>query len=222
MNEENKTIVAWSGGKDSALALYELQQTRTVEIVALLTTVTEEDERIGMHGIRRSLLQKQSESLGYPLEEVRIPSVCPNDIYERRLQSALKKYQQEGVSTIAFGDLFLEDIRNYREKHMKAIGMNPLFPLWLKDTTALAFQCVGRGFRAIVSCVDTQQLPAAFSGREYDDDFLRNLPDGADPCGENGEFHTFVYDGPNFRTVVPVEIGEKTLKKGRFQYCDLK
>jgi len=221
MNEGNKIIVAWSGGKDSALVLYELKQIDTSCITALLTTVTEEEDRISTHGVRCDLLRQQAESLGYPLEEVRIPRECPNTVYEDRMQEALQKYTHQGVSTIAFGDLFLEDIRAYRENQMRAVDMKPIFPLWLKNTEELAHQCIRIGFRAIVSCVDTHRLAPEFSGREYNEDFIRDLPEGVDPCGENGEFHSFVYDGPIFRIPVPVKPGAKEMRNERFCYCDI-
>ncbi|MBN2318459.1 MAG: diphthine--ammonia ligase [Acidobacteria bacterium] len=221
MNKNNKTILAWSGGKDSAMALYELKRVNTNSIAALLTTVTEGYNRISMHGVRRRLLLEQAAVLGYPLEEITIPQNCSNDIYENRMQTVLEKYRQQGVSAVAFGDLFLQDIRSYREKNMNRIGMQAIFPLWKKNTVELAQEFIRLGFRAFITCVDTQVLDREFSGREYDEDFLKDLPDGIDPCGENGEFHSFVYDGPIFSKPVHVERGEKVLRNKRFYYCDL-
>ena len=203
------------------MALYELKRANTVNIVTLLTTVTEGYNRISMHGVRRLLLLEQVEALGYPLEEITIPQNCSNDIYENRMQAVLEKYQQQGVSAVAFGDLFLEDIRSFREKNMNRIGMQSIFPLWKKNTVELAQEFIQLGFRAFITCVDTQVLPREFSGREYDEDFLKDLPDGIDPCGENGEFHSFVYNGPIFSRPVAVKRGEKVLRDERFFYCDL-
>ena len=218
---KNKALFAWSGGKDSALALYEVARQQNTEIVALLTTVTEGYDRISMHGVRRELLVAQATALGYPLEEVSIPPQCTNEIYEQRMQQALKKYQPVGVTHVVFGDLFLTEVRAYREERLGRIEMQGVFPLWGKNTRELAGQFVQLGFRAIVVCVDTQVLAGAYAGREYDADFLRDLPVGIDPCGENGEFHTFVYAGPPFHYPIPVERGEKVLREERFYYCDL-
>jgi uncharacterized protein (TIGR00290 family) len=218
---KNAAILAWSGGKDSALALYELTRLGGVEIAALLTTVTEGFDRISMHGVRRELLAAQAKALGYPLEEVGIPQQCTNDIYEQRMQQALEKYHQAGVSRVVFGDLFLEEVRSYREERLGRIGMQGMFPLWGRNTTELARQFVQWAFRAIVVCVDTRALDRAFAGREYDEAFLKDLPKDVDPCGENGEFHTFVYAGPVFRRPIQVERGMKVMREDRFYYCDL-
>jgi uncharacterized protein (TIGR00290 family) len=214
-------LLAWSGGKDSALALYELSNYENIHITALLTTVTEGYDRISMHGVRRELLQKQVESLGYALEEITIPQKCTNEIYEQRMQEVLEKYRGKGIGTAAFGDLFLEDIRRYREERMGRIGMKCLFPLWGRNTTELARQFIDLGFRAVVVCVDTEVLDSRFAGREYDRDLISDLPAGIDPCAENGEFHTFVYDGPIFSKPMEVRRGEKILRDNRFFYCDL-
>jgi uncharacterized protein (TIGR00290 family) len=218
---KNKALFAWSGGKDSALALYEIARQQNTEVVALLTTVTEGYDRISMHGVRRELLAAQAEALNYPLEEVSIPPQCTNEIYEQRMQQALEKYQQAGVTHTVFGDLFLAEVRAYREERLGRIGMQGIFPLWGRNTSELARQFVQLGFRAIVVCVDTTMLNSAFAGREYDVDFLKELPAEVDPCGEKGEFHTFVYAGPIFRQPIPIERGEKVLREERFYYCDL-
>jgi uncharacterized protein (TIGR00290 family) len=218
---KDRAILAWSGGKDSALALYELTRQDSIEIVALLTTVTEGYDRISMHGVRRELLAEQAQALGYPLDEVSIPQQCTNEMYEQRMGQALEKYRQSGIAQAAFGDLFLQDVRVYREERLSRIGMRGIFPLWGRDTSETARQFVQLGFRAVVVCVDTQALDRGFAGREYDQDFLKDLPGQVDPCGENGEFHTFVYAGPLFRTPVQVERGEKILRENRFYYCDL-
>lgn len=203
------------------MALYELKRTNTTEIVALLTTVTEGHDRISMHGVRRQLLIEQADSMGYPLEEIAIPQNCGNDIYENRMRAVLERYLSRGVSAAAFGDLFLEDIRAYREERMHRIGMQAVFPLWQKNTADLAQEFVRLGFRAVISCVDTHKLAKEFSGREYDRNFINDLPQGVDPCGENGEFHSFVYDGPIFRWPIGVKRGDAVLREDRFFYCDL-
>jgi len=218
---KKRAILSWSGGKDSILALHELKKHDEIEIVSLLTTVTDVYERISMHGVRRELLALQAAGLGYALEEVRIPQDCSNEMYEQRIQHALEKYQKKGVSCAAFGDLFLEEIREYREKHLERIGLEAIFPLWGKNTAELSQQFIKQGFRAIVICVDTKALDQSFAGREYDRTFLADLPAMVDPCGENGEFHTFVYDGPMFRHRIHVERGERTMRDNRFSYCDL-
>jgi uncharacterized protein (TIGR00290 family) len=218
---KNAAIVGWSGGKDSALALYELTRQKDIEIMALLTTVTEGYDRISMHGVRRELLAEQAKALGYPLDEVGIPPQCTNEIYEQRMQQAMEKYHQSGIDQAVFGDLFLEDVRTYREERLGRIGMGGIFPLWGKNTSELAKQFIQLGFRAIVVCVDTQQLDSSYVGREYDESFLSDLPAGVDPCGENGEFHTFVYAGPIFHQPIQVERGEKVMRENRFLYCDL-
>lgn len=219
---KEKILVGWSGGKDSAMALYELKKMENVEIAALLTTVTEGYDRISMHGVRRELLAEQADSLGYPFDMIYIPQNCTNEIYEQRMQNTLEKYQSQGISAAAFGDLFLEDIRAYREERMNRIGMRCIFPLWGRPTAELARQFISLGFKAIVTCVDTKAIGGEFSGREYDLSLLQDLPATADPCAENGEFHTFVYDGPIFGKPVAVERGEKVLRDNRFHYCDLK
>ncbi|MDM7994690.1 MAG: diphthine--ammonia ligase [Acidobacteriota bacterium] len=219
---KDKVVVAWSGGKDAAQALYELIWQDTIEVASLLTTITESYDRISMHGVRRSLLEQQAEALGYALEKISIPQSCSNEIYEERMRLSLEKFGQQGVTAVAFGDLFLQDIRAYREERMRRTGMHCLFPLWGKPTPETARRFLDLGFRAIVVCVDTKVLDGAFAGRDYDRDFIKNLPPGVDPCGENGEFHTFVYDGPIFKKPVPVQRGDIVLRDERFFYCDLK
>ena len=221
MDIRDKVIVAWSGGKDAAHSLYELKCREDVEIASLLTTVTEGFDRISMHGVRRSLLQEQARALGYALEEIVIPQSCTNDIYEQRMRQSLEKFQQQGISSAVFGDLFLEEVRAYREERMSRIGMRCIFPLWGNPTAETARRFINLGFRAIAVCVDTQTLSSEFAGREYDESFLKDLPAGVDPCGENGEFHTFVYDGPVFSKPVQVKRGEIVLRDNRFCFCDL-
>jgi uncharacterized protein (TIGR00290 family) len=215
--------LAWSGGKDSSLALAALQADPAVEVVALVTTITEDYDRISMHGVRRSILQAQVAEIGLPLVEAPIPAACSNDLYERAFAGALEtlRLQHPSLHHLAFGDLFLTDVRGYREQLLARLQWEPLFPLWGEDTTQLAQRFVTQGYRAILTCVDTTQLPAEFSGREYDIALLRDLPVTVDPCGERGEFHTCVYDAPFFRSRLPLERGERILRQERFQYCDL-
>ncbi len=217
----DKVLVSWSGGKDSAFALYEFARANGYEISALLTTVTAGYDRISMHGVRRALLVSQAESLGYPLVKLLIPQQCTDDEYEQLMRTALQKYNNLGISGVVFGDLFLEDVRNYREEILETIGMKGFFPIWGMDTGELARAFIDRGFRAIVVCVDTEVLDSEYVGREYDRKFLTDLPTSTDPCGENGEFHTFVYDGPLFSWSIKLKRGEKVLREGRFYYCDL-
>ncbi len=215
-----KVLLAWSGGKDSAMALYELRKVPGVEVVGLLTTVAEGYDRISMHGVRRVLLERQAESLGLALWIAAIPPDCPDQVYESRLHEVLERSQSDGIEAVAFGDLFLEEIRRYRESNMARIGMRSIFPLWGRDTRELAQEFLALGFKGVVVCADTQQIPASFAGRLLDDTFLGDLPPGADPCGENGEFHTFVFDGPVFKEPIALEKGE-IVARGQFTYCDL-
>ena len=215
-----RILLSWSGGKDSALALHALRQRPDVEVAALLTTVTEDYDRISMHGVRRSLLERQAEETGLPLHIVWIPRECSNEIYDQRMTAALEGFRSTGIRRVAFGDLFLEDIRAYRESRLGSFQMEALFPVWGCDTTELARDFLRLGFAARLVCIDTQALPASFAGRPFDEDLLRDLPPGVDPCGENGEFHTFVHAGPIFRAPIPVRVGEVE-DRGRFQFCDL-
>jgi uncharacterized protein (TIGR00290 family) len=213
-------LFCWSGGKDSAMALYLLLQRSDVQIVALLTTVTEGYERISMHGVRRELLHRQAQSIGLPLQEVRIPPQCVNPTYEARMEQALRIYLDQGVRKVAFGDIFLEDLRAYREKNLARIGMNALFPIWKRDTRELIRSFHASKFRAVAVCIDSKVLAPSFAGRELDDSFFRDLPPHADPCGENGEFHTFVFDGPIFQFPIPIRTGEIVNRDG-FIFCDI-
>lgn len=202
------------------MALYALRQQEEFHVVALLTTVTEGYERISMHGVRRELLVRQAESIGLPLHEVRIPPRCINPIYEARMEEALRVHFERGVRKVAFGDIFLEDLRTYREKNLAKIGMTALFPIWKRDTRELIQAFHTDKFRAISVCIDRKVLDSSFAGRELDESFFRDLPPSADSCGENGEFHTFVFDGPIFRGAIAVRIGEVT-ERGSFVFCDL-
>ena len=216
-------VLAWSGGKDSTLALERLLGDECWNVVALLTTVTTGYDRIAIHGVRRSILHRQVDGLGLPLIEAEIPPASSNDIYERAFADALAKARgnDPSIETVAFGDLFLADVRAYREAMLARLGWRALFPLWSEDTTLLAHRFIRHGYRAILSCVDTEQLDAEFCGREFDEALLADLPPTADPCGENGEFHTCVYAGPLWSTPIPLERGERVLRDGRFQYVDL-
>lgn len=213
-------LFCWSGGKDSAMALHTLMQCNVVRIAALLTTITETYDRISMHGVRRELLVQQAQSIGLPLHEVRIPPQCINPIYEARMEHALRLHYDAGVRTVAFGDIFLEDLRAYRERNLARIGMTGVFPIWKRDTRDLIRDFHSAGFRAIAACVDPKVLDRSFAGRELDEQFFRDLPPHVDPCGENGEFHTFVFDGPIFRKPIPVRAGE-IVERDSFIYCDL-
>jgi uncharacterized protein (TIGR00290 family) len=220
MSAAEPILFCWSGGKDSAMALHVLLQRRDIRVVALLTTVTEGYERISMHGVRRELLDRQVQSIGLPLHEVRIPPQCVNPIYEARMEEALCVYLEKGVRRVAFGDIFLEDLRAYRERNLARIGMTALFPIWKRDTRELIRSFHANRFRAIAVCVDSKILDPAFVGRELDESFFCDLPPDADPCGENGEFHTFVFDGPIFHSPIPVRTGEIVHRDG-FVFCDL-
>lgn len=217
---KEKLLVCWSGGKDSALALAETCRAGSWEIVALITTVTEGYDRISMHGVRRHLLHCQAESLGLPLHPVWLPLNATNEEYESKMTDALGPYRAQGVESVVFGDIFLEDIRAYRERHLAKIGMRGRFPLWKRETRELVRTFIALGFKAIVVCVDTRVLDPSWAGRMIDEDFLRQLPPSVDPCGENGEFHSFVFDGPIFSRPVRFTVGETVLRDS-LCFCDL-
>ena len=219
MNE--KILFCWSGGKDSALALQEIQQHNTYEVIALLTTVTEEYDRVSMHGIRRVLLDQQAVSLQYPLEKVFISKNSPEGEYESRMEELLLKYLNKGVTSVAFGDISLEDVRRYREENLSKVGMKGIFPLWKRDASELAHAFIRLGFKALITCIDSHVLDKTFVGRAFDEQFLSELPSQVDPCGENGEFHSFVFDGPIFQRKIPYTTGEVVLRDNRFYYCDV-
>lgn len=211
-------LSCWSGGKDSCLALYEIQKTRRV--AGLLTTVTRDFDRISMHGVRRVLLQQQAESLGLPLHEIFISKGASNDEYEAAMGKAFESFRAQGVSEIVFGDLFLEDIRAYRDRLLARFGMSGLYPVWDRDTEGTIRTFLDLGFKTAVVCVDPKKLDRSFVGRVLDDQFLSALPTGIDPCGENGEFHTFVFDGPIFRKPVAFSFGE-IVERDSFWFADL-
>jgi uncharacterized protein (TIGR00290 family) len=213
-------VFAWSGGKDSAMALHAILRDPQYEVVSLLTTVTEAYERVSMHGVRRELLQQQAESIGLPVTEVRIPPKCINPIYESRMAEAVIRFRDTGVKHFGFGDIFLRDLREYRERNLARENISAIFPLWDIDTKQLAADFVRQGFRARTVCIDPSKLDKSFAGRELDSSFFRDLPASVDPCGENGEFHTFVFDGPIFRQPIPVHTGE-VVDRDSFVFCDL-
>jgi len=214
-------VLTWSGGKDSALALYYLKNSRQYQITSLLTTITKDYNRISMHGVRSILLDNQSESLGLPIEKVFISKNSSNEEYENHMREKLLFYQHQGISSVAFGDLFLEDIRKYREQNLSKVFMKGIFPLWKKNTHELAREFIELGFKAVIICIDSQNLDKKFVGRHFDCRFLSDLPANIDPCGENGEFHSFVFDGPIFKKPISFTIGESVLREERFYFCDL-
>ena len=218
---KKRAILSWSGGKDSALALHEMQRAADYEIVALLTTITEDYDRSSMHGIRRSLIEQQAGAVGIALEKVILSRPSSNEEYESRMRELLERHKGRGVSTVVFGDIFLEDVRKYREERLASIGMKGVFPLWGRDTAELARSFIRQGFKAVITCVDSEQMDPAYAGRYFDEEMLASLPAGVDPCGENGEFHTFVYDGPIFSRPIPHTTGEVVLREQRFSFCDL-
>jgi uncharacterized protein (TIGR00290 family) len=215
-----KVLFCWSGGKDSAMALYEIKKDHQYEIASLLTTITEDYDRVSMHGVRRALVEKQAQSLGLPLKEVFIPQNCPNQEYESRMRDTLASFKKTGITQVAFGDVFLEEVRKYREDNLSRLGIKGLFPLWGRDSTELTKSFIALGFHAVTTCVDAKILEQRFAGRLLDGDFLAELPANVDPAGENGEFHSFVFDGPLFRERIPYDLGNKVLRDS-LHFCDL-
>lgn len=214
-----RALVSWSGGKDCAWALERLQGS-DVEIAALLTTINERFNRVAMHGVRRELVEEQARSIGVPLWIAPLPWPCSNERYEEVMAGMCRRAVDTGIDSVVFGDLFLEDVRAYRERMLAGTGLEPLFPLWKAPTAALAREMLARGLRARIACIDRRVLDRSFAGREYDADFLADLPPVADPCGENGEFHSFVYDSPMFHHAIAVEPGEFH-EDGDFTFADL-
>jgi uncharacterized protein (TIGR00290 family) len=215
-----RALVAWSSGKDSAFALHRARASGDLDVVGLLTTLTADYGRVSMHGVREEILDRQAEALGLPCRKVRIPAGCVNADYERTMAAAVRAAVSEGVTRVVFGDLFLADVRAYRERMLAGSGLEPVFPLWGRDTADLAAEMVGEGLKATVVCVDPGRLPASFAGREFSAAFLSELPEDVDPCGENGEFHTCVTDGPMFREPVRAVAGE-TVQRDGFVFTDL-
>jgi uncharacterized protein (TIGR00290 family) len=216
----SKAWLAWSSGKDSAWALHVLRQQAEFEVVALLTTVNLTYKRVAMHAVRESLLEMQAAAAGLPLVKVAIPSPCPNETYEWAMEKAMARARAEGVWQVAFGDLFLADIRAYREKQLAACGMSPVFPVWGKETRQLAEEMLDGGLSAYLTCVDPKQLDRSFAGRRFDAKLLADLPARVDPCGENGEFHSFACEGPMFREKIAVDVGE-IVERDSFVFADL-
>jgi len=213
-------FLSWSGGKDSSLALYEIQKANGHSVAALLTTITEDYDRISMHGVRRALLEQQAEALGLPLRKILIPKDSTNAIYESRMRALLEAGLREGIDTVAFGDIFLEDLKLYREKNLAQLGMKGLFPIWKRDSVELANTFIDLGFKAVLVCIDSAILDPSFAGRPYDRELLRDLPPNVDPCGENGEFHSFAFDGPIFKHKINHTLGE-VVRRDRYCFCDL-
>jgi uncharacterized protein (TIGR00290 family) len=219
LSDRERVLLAWSSGKDSAFTLHALRA-QGVEVAGLLTTVNDAFERVAMHAVRLGLLRAQAEAVGLPLVVVRIPSPCPNEAYEAAMSAAMAEARERGITAVAFGDLFLEDVRRYREERLAGTGLRPLFPLWGRPTRALAEEMIALGQKAVLTCVDPRALPRDFAGRAFDASLLRDLPAAVDPCGENGEFHSFAWDGPAFRRPVPVRVGERVERDG-FVFQDL-
>ena len=213
-------VLCFSGGKDSTLALQAIQHQGRYDVVALLTTVTSDYARVSMHGVRRALLHQQAIALGLPLTEVAVPAGSSNEVYERAMGKTLAQFRSHGIHRVAFGDIFLEDLRAYREQRTAECGLACVFPIWKRETAALAHAFIRDGFKAVVVCVDPGVLDASFAGRPFDEALLADLPVGVDPCGEHGEFHTFVWDGPIFQHPIPVSIGT-VVERDNFVYCDV-
>ena len=214
------TLISWSGGKDSCLALHEVLRAPDIEVNALLTTLTRDFDRISMHGVRRELLERQAASLGLPLRQVLISKGADNVEYEAQMGEAFDAHRREGVDSVVFGDLFLEEIRAYRAKLLARHGMTGIYPVWGRDTAKLIREFIALGFKTVVVCVDPAKLDPSFAGRMIDEQFVRELPGSVDPCGENGEFHTFVFDGPIFRFPIRFAVGETVLRDA-FYFTDL-
>jgi len=216
-----KAAVSWSGGKDSCLALYYILNSENIQVTCLLTTFTKEFDRVSMHGIRRELVELQASSLGYEIEKVYIPYNSSNEVYEKIMEDTLKKLLSKGIDTYIFGDIFLEDVKKYREKNLEKLNLQGIWPIWGKNTLNLAKEFIELGFKAIICCIDTKYLNEKYLGKEFNEEFINELPNNVDPCGENGEFHTFVYNGPIFKKEIKFKLGEKILRDNRFYYIDL-
>jgi len=212
--------MSWSSGKDSTFGLHVVRSAGDVEVVALVTTVNTTADRVAMHAVRRVLLEAQADAVGLPVHVVELPSPCPNEVYEQRMSNIVRAAADAGVAHMVFGDLFLADIRAYREQQLAGTGLSPMFPLWQRPTDVLAREMLSAGIRAVVTCIDPSQAPPGLAGRWFDANFLDQLPPGIDPCGENCEFHTFVVDGPGFRYPLDVVVGEVVERDG-FVFADV-
>jgi len=216
-----RTWMSWSSGKDSTFALHAARQDEALDVVGLLCTVNAEADRVAMHAVRRTLLETQADRLGLPLHVVEIPSPCPNEVYEAQMAAAMSAAKADSVEHVLFGDLFLADVRAYRERALAGSGIVPLFPLWGRPTDLLAREMIETGVRAVITCVDPAQLAPEFAGRAFDERLLDELPAEVDPCGERGEFHSFVWDGPGFRSPIDIEVGDVVERDG-FVFCDVR
>jgi uncharacterized protein (TIGR00290 family) len=215
-----RILLSWSSGKDSAWALYLLQKNRPGAVAGLLTTVNETVDRVAMHGVRRDVLEAQAQALGLPLHVIPLPHPCSNDVYESRMRTAVREAAAAGYTHVAFGDLYLEDVRRYRERQLEGSGLVPMFPVWKIPTDILARDMIAAGLRARLSCVDTRVLGPSFAGRDFNATLIADLPKGVDPCGENGEFHTCVYDGPMFEQPLRLGVGDRETREP-FVWADL-
>lgn len=213
-------LLSWSCGKDSAWALHVLRQRDDIEVAGLFTTVNQEYHRVAMHAVREELVQQQASAAGLPLQILRIPNPCSNEEYERVMRSFVERARWQGITAMAFGDLYLRDVREYRQRNLAGTGIEPLFPLWDTPTVELAREMIRAGVKAVATCIDPRKIPANLAGRHFDRAFLDALPAGTDPCAENGEFHTFVYDGPCFREPLNIEVGP-TVKRDGFVFTDV-
>jgi uncharacterized protein (TIGR00290 family) len=215
----SRAWMSWSSGKDSTLALHVARQ-EGMSVTTLLTTINAEAQRVAMHGVRRELLEAQADRLGLDLHVVDLPAPCPNEVYEQRMAAAVDTATAQGVDHMIFGDLFLDDVRRYREDNLAATTISPVFPIWGRPTDQLAHEMLDLGIKAVLTCVDLAQLSIDFVGRPFDVELLADLPDSVDPCGERGEFHTFVWDGPGFHSPIPIELGE-TVERDGFAFRDV-
>ncbi len=216
-----KVIISWSGGKDSALALNEIIKSQKYEIASLMTTITKDYKRVSMHGFREELLEAQASSLGLPLIKIFISKNTSNEQYEEQMKNKLNKFYKKGIHSVVFGDIFLHDLKKYRAEKLAEVNMKALFPIWKRQTSKLAQEFISSGYKAILTCVDTKLLDGKFSGRLFDEQLITDLSPHIDPCGENGEFHSFVFDGPTFSKKIPFTKGEIVLREQRFSFCDL-
>lgn len=217
---KKKTLMSWSSGKDSAWALHKLLQNPEIEVVGLFCTVNREFNRVAMHGVSVELLLQQAARIGLPMELIEIPYPCSNEEYENIMEKFVEKAKNNAIEFFAFGDLFLEDIRNYREQKLSSCGIKPVFPIWGSPTDALAKEMINNGLKTIITCIDPKQIPQEFVGKEFNDKFLASLPESVDPCGENGEFHSFVYDAPMFNSPIQISVGE-IIHRDNFIFADL-